>query len=570
MNLQKKDNIIKLIRPCAPFYCILFICLFISACFDSKTGKDFNLPEGVYIYGDQSVQAETDERLESYVSKVLENYSPQDTYRVSTITYPYDNGVFPPEIAAPAFKWIENKDDISNWLVMVNFENGHKPLYVVCGKPNWAPDRKVWELIKQNSVQDPARITILGVNSHPLSEVVSKSIVSISTSRDKVDAPIMFRRVPPSFANAAKNPETMEWCLADISSYDEPPVIMSKQPVCGSCHTFSKDGRSIGMDMDYKKDKGAYFFTSVREHITLNDEDFISWNDFPRAEIDGLQSSGLFSRISPDGEYIASTVNEIFFLIMLDDPYVSQLFFPLQGRLAYYSKRDKEIRSLSGADLPDVIQTDPCWSPDGKDILFSRATMERDLFAELGGKTIFSVKDGDIDQLNKQYPVQFNIYRVSFNNGKGGQAEPLPGASHNGKSNYFPRYSPDGKWIVFTQSTTGIALQPDSKLYIMPVIGGKPRLMKCNFSKMNSWHTWSPNGKWLAFVSKENSAFTELFLTHIDENGNDSPPVLLARFNKAGYAINLPEFANIQAGSIRQITVTTQVQSSGVHGSRLD
>jgi hypothetical protein len=45
--------------------------------------------------------------------------------------------------------------------------------------------------------------------------------------------------------------------------------------------------------------------------------------------------------------------------------------------------------------------------------------------------------------------------------------------------------------------------------------------------EMNSWHSWSPNGRWLVFSSKNNGKYTQLYLTHIDENGMDSPPVLL-------------------------------------------
>ena len=183
--------------------------------------------------------------------------------------------------------------------------------------------------------------------------------------------------------------------------------------------------------------------------------------------------------------------------------------------------------------------------------------MTRDLFVELGGKTIFTAEQGiTVDQLNKEYPVQFDVFRVPFNQGRGGQAEPLTGASQNGRSNYCARYSPNGKWIVFTQSATGLAIQPDSKLYLIPSTGGEAKLMRCNRGRVNSWHTWSPNGKWLAFVSKENSPYTELFLTHIDDNGKDSPPILLQRFNKPGYAINVPEFANIPSGGIQRIAVS--------------
>jgi hypothetical protein len=181
--------------------------------------------------------------------------------------------------------------------------------------------------------------------------------------------------------------------------------------------------------------------------------------------------------------------------------------------------------------------------------------MTRDLFRELGGETIFSAVNTDIEQLNKKYPVQFHVYRVLFSEGKGGKAEALPGASCNGKSNYFARYSPDGKWIVFTQSENGIVLQPDSRLVIIPSSGGKPRQMRCNRSRLNSWHTWAPNSRWLAFVSKENMPYTELYLTHIDENGNDSVPIRITRFNKLGYAVNVPEFANIGMEAICKIGV---------------
>ena len=56
--------------------------------------------------------------------------------------------------------------------------------------------------------------------------------------------------------------------------------------------------------------------------------------------------------------------------------------------------------------------------------------------------------------------------------------------------------------------------------------------------------------------------YTELYLTHIDENGNDSIPVLASRFNKPGYAINVPEFINIEADGIHSISL-----QSGLHGN---
>jgi len=70
---------------------------------------------------------------------------------------------------------------------------------------------------------------------------------------------------------------------------------------------------------------------------------------------------------------------------------------------------------------------------------------------------------------------------------------------------------------------------------------------------MNSWHSWSPNSKWIVFSSKVNSAYTQLFLTHIDEKGNSSPPVLLSQFTASDRAANIPEFVNISDDGIKKI-----------------
>jgi tetratricopeptide (TPR) repeat protein len=96
-------------------------------------------------------------------------------------------------------------------------------------------------------------------------------------------------------------------------------------------------------------------------------------------------------------------------------------------------------------------------------------------------------------------------------------------------------------------------LQPDSELYIVPAKGGVARRLRYNTARMNSWHSWSSNSRWLVFSSKVNGPYTQLFLTHIDENGNDSPPVLLERFTSPDRAANIPEFVKIPGDAIADI-----------------
>ncbi|SPF49403.1 Tetratricopeptide TPR_2 repeat protein (fragment) [Candidatus Sulfopaludibacter sp. SbA4] len=77
--------------------------------------------------------------------------------------------------------------------------------------------------------------------------------------------------------------------------------------------------------------------------------------------------------------------------------------------------------------------------------------------------------------------------------------------------------------------------------------------MRANTPLMNSWHSFSPNGRWLVFSSKARSPYTQMYLTHIDEEGNDSPPILVERSTAANRAVNLPEFVNIPAGGLLKI-----------------
>jgi tetratricopeptide (TPR) repeat protein len=149
--------------------------------------------------------------------------------------------------------------------------------------------------------------------------------------------------------------------------------------------------------------------------------------------------------------------------------------------------------------------------------------------------------------------IQYDLYRIPFNEGRGGKAAPVAGASGNGMSNNFPKVSPDGRWIVFVQNRNGLLMRPDSKLYIVPFGGGRARLMQCNTSLMNSWHSFSPNGRWLAFSSKSRSLYTQLMLTHIDANGNDTPAILVDNTTAANRAVNIPEFVNVPPDGLEKI-----------------
>jgi len=193
------------------------------------------------------------------------------------------------------------------------------------------------------------------------------------------------------------------------------------------------------------------------------------------------------------------------------------------------------------------VHTNAVWSPDGKYLIFARAPAAEPYAAER--KLAERANDPN------ETPIQYDLYGILFNGGQGGHPEPIAGASRNGMSNSFPKVSPDGRWIVFVQCRNGLLMRPDGQLYIVPAKGGKARRMRCNTPLMNSWHSFSPNGRWLVFSSKARSPYTQMYLTHVDDKGRDSPPILVENATAANRAVNIPEFVNLPPDGLLKIDV---------------
>ncbi len=461
-----------------------------------------------------------------------------------TILYPFDGTIFPPEIVPPAFRW-SDRSASDHWRIVFEFPGAQNVKIYQSPVPAWTPDAKDWEFIKQRARGQTARVTISGYCGVKALNILSKGEISISVSRDEVGASLFFREVDLPLMEAAKNPAQIRWRSGPVSSPGPAPVVMEKLPFCGNCHSFSRDGTTLGMDIDYPT-KGGYAILPISRELAITKKELINWDDFNRQG----KTFGLLSQISPDGQVAASTVNDRSVFYLKAELAYSQLFFPIEGILAIYHRETGAFQALPGADDPAFVQSNPVWSSDGKYIVFARSQaypvkdftdrqeLDRALFHDFleGGK-----------------PFLYDLYRIPYNDGRGGRPEPLAGASLNGFSNFFPKYSPDGKWIVFCRARSYMMLQADSELYLIPAAGGVARRLRGNTSGMNSWHSWSPNSRWLVFSSKANSPYTQMFLTHIDVEGNSSPPVSLAYMGDPERAANIPEFVSGPASSMTAI-----------------
>ncbi|HEX7895518.1 MAG TPA: tetratricopeptide repeat protein [Terriglobales bacterium] len=517
-----------------------------------------------------------------------------ETLPLITLDYPSNNTLFPPDIIPPLFQWRDSANEVTAWRIQVHFvgrgpkidvwSNGEKmqvgelDTTLVGYVPpeltpeqqaahTWRPDPKVWETIKKHSVNAPATVTISGYLEPKTGEPVSRGQLTIRTSSDPVGAPILFRDVPllpPAPEDNERGvikplPDSVlpkiKWELRDVSS-TRSRVVMQGLPTCANCHSVSRDGKTLGIDVDGPvNDKGLYGLIPIRKVSTISNDYVIHWSDFSDPDKTAQKRFGFMSQVSPDGNYVVTSIDVPGALgrRVVDRLYngfyrffgFGQVFFPTRGVLAYYSRANLKLKPLPGADDPEYVQTSAFWSPDGKYLVYSRAKAKDPYYP--GQVPSKYANDPNETQL------QYDLYRIPFNEGEGGKPERVVGASENGMSNNFPKVSPDGKWIVFVENKNGLLMRPDSQLYIVPFEGGVARRLDCNQKIMNSWHTFSPNGRWLAFSSKSPNYYTKLYLTHIDKDGNDTPAILIENATAANRAVNIPEFVNIKPGDLERI-----------------
>ena len=510
-----------------------------------------------------------------------------------TIDYPEEGSIFPPDMAPPTFLWHDRARDAAFWRIDVSFGNQPATIHAASkGEPmpigtidpdcvadtnepprlaaplegahSWKPDAAAWQAVLRHSAASAATVTITGFRN-AAGPALSRGQVTISTSHDPVGAPIFYRDVPlmPSEVErgvikplAAEAVPLVAWRMRNVSE-SRSRVVMEDLPVCANCHSFSADGTTMGMDLDgLQGNRGLYILAPVAPEMSIRKPDLVQWSS-PQGRLKGGVRVGFMSQVSPDGRYVVTTVNPAsldaaspgppgnYYVANFKDYRFLQVFYPTRGFLGWYSRATGVLRTLPGADDPRFVQMGAVWSPDGRYLVFARAPA--------ADPNPPGVPLAQFANDPNELPIRYDLYRIPFHDGRGGTPEPVAGASGNGMSNTFPKVSPDGRWIVFVQCRNGQLMRPDSRLYIVPAAGGSPRRMRCNTPRMNSWHSFSPNGRWLVFASKARSPYTQMYLTHLDAAGNDSPPILIENATAANRAVNIPEFVNAPPDGLRRI-----------------
>src|SRR6185437_1949966 len=309
-----------------------------------------------------------------------------------TVDYPTNDTLFPPDIIPPLFQWRDNADGATAWRIQVNFAGrgpkidvwssgekmpvgeldtslaGYVPPELTPEQQvahTWRPDAKVWETIKKHSVSAPATVTISGYREPKTGEPISRGQLMIRTSSDPVGAPILYRDVPllpPAPEDNERGvikplPDSVlpkiRWELRDVSSAHS-RVVMQGLPTCANCHSISRDGKTLGIDVDGPvNDKGLYGLIPIRKVSTISNDYVIHWSDFSDPDKTAQKRFGFMSQVSPDGNYVVTSIDVpgARGRRVVDRLYngfyrffgFGQVFFPTRGVLAYYSRASRKL-----------------------------------------------------------------------------------------------------------------------------------------------------------------------------------------------------------------------------------
>lgn len=356
---------------------------------------------------------------------------------------------------------------------------------------------------------------------------------------DPVDPYIAYRLIEPGYELWGK----MGIYQRDITGFDEEPIVLN-EPIdkgCVNCHSFHNYSGEHFMFHARMKNGG----TIIVENEVIKKVDLKTARTI---------SSGVYPMWHPEGRYIVFSVNDTHqaFHALLDKKIE---VYDLKSDLIIYDVQENRVLTDTLFTATDDFETFPAWSPDGKSLYFCRAKAKK---------------------MPAEYKeLKYGIYRVGFDPQTGRcdrKIDTIAEPQRTGKSVLFPRISPDGRYLLYTEVNSGTfpIWHKDADLAMINLeTGEKADLSVLNSDESESYHSWSSDGRWIVFSSRRiDGLYTRLFFSYCDRNGKVHKPFLLPQKDPGFYELflksyNIPEFVK------EKITVTPRQLEEAIKGQAI-
>lgn len=255
-----------------------------------------------------------------------------------------------------------------------------------------------------------------------------------------------------------------------------------------------------------------------------------------------------FTSWHPNGNVIAFSINKYRMLYHSTGQEFRDVF-DNAADLALYLVDSRQVISTGSITRPDRMETFPEWSRDGRYLYFCSAPQLPD----------------------KRYnEVLCDLMRISYDcrTRKWGTLETVLSAQQVNGSITQPRFSPDGRFLLFNVSKYSDfpIHQAKSDLYLMDTVTGRYHRLSISSARCDTWHSWSSNGRWIAFSSKRlDGRFARPFFSYVDRTGKVYKPFVLPQRDPAFYdslvrVYNMPELIRTK------IPIKTKQLSKAIFG----
>lgn len=398
---------------------------------------------------------------------------PEDARKAPELVYPPDGALIPPNLSELDFQFRPKEADLFE--VRIVTDTLDLRIFTVCkalnGGCTFRPDETMWKLLSNAGRNRTAQITLRGTTLAG-GGVGRTSTTTLSFAREDMQGGIYYWAAS---AGGVMRYDFGRRAQRAESFYDPLRAIA----ICVGCHAMSRNGKSIAVGMNIPgpaslrtldvATRGKLF--EVPGGPGVGGSDFQAW--------------------SSDGQWLVT--NEYGGLTVRDGKTGD-----IQG-----------VRPLiPNANMPDL-------SPDGSLVVFSRGAGTLCL-PPLICPTL-SVTSG-------------GLFTAPFK-GKDGFGPPVEIVPAGGGNNYYPAFSPDGKFIVYNHAASGDSYaNVGARVRVVATAGGVPiDLTATNVEVGNSWPKWSPfqhhfktrNILWFTFAGKRpvgltNPAGAQIWLVPVD------------------------------------------------------
>ena len=383
------------------------------------------------------------------------------------LIYPSDETMLPVNLSLVRFAWTPQ----GNSRFALDFTGANTSVRVVTAAQSFTPSDDEWDWIAESNRGGQVQVVLRGFDSDSPAEVRQSGSIELRFADDGLDGSVYYWSTGSQGIMQARIDDPVP-----VRVYTDPSG--ADAATCTGCHTISRDGKRLALSSD----KPELRELSLPELSVILDGSGAA----PAPKPAGMDMKGMptapaspppipasWSTFSPDGRMLLTAQHGKLHLIDADS--------------------GAAIGDPMGVALPkDTIATHPDWSPKGDMIALTLAGKGGDKETEGGSIALLSyASDGTF-----------------------GAPAVLVASQGGDDNNYFPSFSPDGRFIAYVNASGDSQDATSARIRLVNVASGLvSELTRLNervgaedgvLALGNTMPTWAPapgGTYWLAFSS---------------------------------------------------------------------